>query len=172
MTAKHEPHTTSTYWIRRRPPWQPHISHNCSEPTTEWYIKAWHSTAPLGLYKVSPHCWYHPYLLNPSPINDYFTCPITFGSGLLWVQGQQRVHGNLVLVLLHIWRCCAHRTMSTLNDKPSIIGAVPFLSWWGATEVTSSVISVTLKIAPQLFHVTMRSGAQFYLWGYFEEILI
>ena len=44
-----------------------HISHNCSEPTTEWHLKAWHSMDSIWLYKVSPHCWYHPYLLNSSP---------------------------------------------------------------------------------------------------------
>ena len=53
---QYQPHTTKTYWI-----------HSCSEPTTEWHLKALYSTDSLGLYKVSWHSWYHPHLLNFSP---------------------------------------------------------------------------------------------------------
>ena len=60
---------------------------------------------------------------------------------------------NLALVLLHTcsWWCCALRTVSTLNDAAgkhhAIVDAVPFLSWWGVTEATFSVGSVTPKIS-------------------------
>ena len=58
---------------------------------------------------------------------------------------------NLALVLLHTWWCCAPRAVSTLNDAPgnhyAIIDAVPFISWWGVTEATFSVGSVTPKIS-------------------------
>ena len=43
-------------------------THILLEPTTKWHLKAWHSTDSLGLFKVGPHCWHHPYLLNYSPI--------------------------------------------------------------------------------------------------------
>ena len=58
---------------------------------------------------------------------------------------------NLALVLLHTWWCFALKTVSTLNDAPgnhhAINDAVPFLSWWGVTEATFSVGSVTPKIS-------------------------
>ena len=43
-------------------------THILLEPTTKWHLKAWHSTDFLGLFKVGPRCWHHPYLLNSSPI--------------------------------------------------------------------------------------------------------
>ena len=58
---------------------------------------------------------------------------------------------NLVLLLSHTWRCCALRTVSTLNDKlgkyHGIIGTVPFLSCSVTTEAIFSIGSVIPKIA-------------------------
>ena len=41
---------------------------------------------------------------------------------------------------------CAH-TERNLGNYRVIIGAVPFLSWWGATEATFSIGSATQKNA-------------------------
>ena len=50
-----------------------------------------------------------------------------------------------------------------------IIGAVPFPSWWGATEAASNVGTVTQKIA--LCFMLPWMWAEFCIWDDFEEML-
>ena len=61
-------------------------------------------------------------------------------------------------------------TERKLGNHHAIIGAVPFLSWWGATEAAFSVGSVTQKIA--LCFISPWEWGPVCLWDDFEQILI
>ena len=139
MTAKYEPRRTRTYWMR-----------SCSEPTTEWHIEASYSKDSLGLYKISPHCWYHPYLLNSSPIininvynNVWIGAPVS-ARALCQERLREKNPGRLsqtglggLVVLKHrvaSWSLQRHNQRIVMNSS----GMCPY---WRTSAVTTTSLS-------------------------------